>query len=180
MKQITQNTILKQGNNEYYAVNVDDIIYWLDKNADVNFSLFHYAYGKIYPTLHDTIDYLESTKNIKEFDCYYNYITVIAQSKNVLSGIPVIDLNSYITSLAYNYFNSNEHYKISHSCHYAEGYKANKNTYTEEDIKKAIKLALKATKIYRDKENYKDLIFKKISQILKIEVDNEFYVINYE
>jgi predicted amino acid racemase len=65
MKQITKNTILKQGDKTYQPVEVDGIIYWVDKEENHWIGAF----------------------NINDKD-------VVVQSQPKLEGIPVIDLKT--------------------------------------------------------------------------------------
>lgn len=140
MKQITNKTILKQGNKTFQVVESDGVIYWRDE-----------------------------------------LLNFVAQSQPKLEGIPVISLDSYVEKLAYKYYNSNEHYKVADSFHYINGYKANPNSSTQKDIKKAIELArIEIRNGINSYELTNEQILQKINEISIIEIDEQFNIISYE
>jgi hypothetical protein len=91
MKQITKNTILKQGDKTYQPVEVDGIIYWVDEYVVCRT-------GELYLTSIQRRIIPKSEGVIQAGD------KIIAQSQPKLEGIPVIDLKTNL-----NYYNINQY-----------------------------------------------------------------------
>jgi hypothetical protein len=138
MKKITPNTILKQGDKKFTAVEVDGNIVWIDKT-----------------------EFADET---------------IAQTSPILQGIPVISLDSYVKSLSLKigmekYIGGNYDFQNG----VRVGYKSNPAKWTDEDMERAIKMARRYPKDvagFADEE-----IMEQLSEIVEIEVDNDFNVI---
>ena len=171
MKQITNKTILKQGDKTYQPIEVDGVVYWIDENVRE----FEYDWV-LYKDLH-------IGKLIWKSDKAPFIGRIIAQSQPKLEGVPIISLDSYVEKLTYDY-NLDAHENVYGQVNaFKAGYKANPNQYTQKDIEKAIKLGkLKQelesgvfVKKYSNKQ-----ILEQINSISIIEVDEQFKVINYE
>jgi hypothetical protein len=174
MKQITNKTVLIQGDKTYQPVEVDGVIYWLNPELPIE---------EIYPQV--VIEKLTTGEhmlwqidNINDIDrsCQYH---IIAQSSLKVEGIPIISLDSYVERLAYS-FTDEERKKepdgIKLSFAFAGficGYNSNPNQYTLKDIEKAIDVA----RLY---EFTKREILEQINSISIINVDEQFNIISYE
>jgi hypothetical protein len=167
MKKITKNTILKQGDKTYQPVESDGIIYWVDKPLDKD--------GCIVPK------------------------SIVALTKPKFTDKPIISLDSYVERLALNNAKNNI---LSHKEQdinteiwisgarqrgFIEGYKSNPNKWTDEEIEKAIELAINGRRIEKSKSGIeylfalsKEEILHQISEILEIEVNSEFNIVNYK
>jgi hypothetical protein len=79
---ITKDTILKQGDKEYPAVEVEGVVYWVDENLKGEIG-WNFNYGL------DRLDNLPSyyPEHSTEWNCCKK---IIAQSKPILEGVPVI------------------------------------------------------------------------------------------
>lgn len=177
MKKITASTILKQGNKMFLPVEIDKVIYWEAKDFDPNESAF-YIYTKADGS--KEINFVEDGAVIGE-------TKVIAQSKwqHQFNNTPVINLDEYIKHLPYYKQNlphsrkDNEDHRdfllrVGKMAGFEEGYKANPNHYTQQDIEKAIELAREFNFYLRD------TILEKINSISIIEVDDKFNIISFE
>lgn len=149
MKTITKHTILKQGDKVYQPVEVDGVIYWISGNQE---------------QAHHTI----------------------AQSLPILKSIPVISLDSYVERLGekdankfdWDFESSFGNGYADHVDGFVNGFKSNPNKWTDEDMEKAIEIALElGDKIYT---NPRIEILKIVSSISFIEVDENFNVINFK
>lgn len=192
MKQITNKTILKQGNKTYQPVEIDGVIYWVEKQVQDK--------GYVY-TPNKTIEkimckYLNESSfmvgtNSQNSPFYIEFLLqIIAQSQPKLDGIPVISLNSYIENLADNHVKGQviRNRGIEKdgwvATGFVYGYKSNTNQYTQKDIEKAIELA-RENQIGYD-EGYPVIyneytfneIIEQINSISVIEVDEQFNIIN--
>jgi hypothetical protein len=177
MKQITNKTILKQGDKTYQPIEINGVIYWVDKEAKVE-------NGKLFITkeyiVHNNIGW------------NYGDVVIVAQSEPKLDGIPIVSLDSYVERLAMDSLKN----KWSHL--YSFGYpqrpfpinyendlnnvllgyyKSNPNQYTQADIEKAIWLA-RDFKIARQIKTVEEIL-EIINSISVIEVDEQFNVISY-
>ena len=110
-----------------------------------------------------------------------------------LPKFPYIDFNGFeeqlgivnVEKLAYEYYSTNEYYKVADAFHWANGFKAaqklNEKKFSLEDIKKAFKegLSYTTTKHYHDYSE--DLFINSLSQpkVFDIEVEMEQYTQNY-
>jgi L-rhamnose isomerase len=179
MKQITNKTILKQGDKTFQPIEVDGIIYWIGKDlVGINSkTIKNYC-----PNSNQIfVGYFESND-----DELYQGVgkvhpkEIIAQSSNKLEGVPIINLDEYLEKISFDYYISNDAYTISDSFHFSNGYKANPNQYTQKDIEKAIDLARKDY-INNDIDiKHSSEILKQINSISIIEVNENWEVISYE
>jgi hypothetical protein len=141
MKKITPNTILKQIDKTFTAVEVDGNIVWIDKT-----------------------EFADET---------------IAQTKPILQGMPVISLDSYAESLSLNigmekYVGGNYDFENG----VRVGFKSNPAKWTDEDMERVIKLSRIKLEVNAENEYLtKEQIYKQLSEISEIEVDNDFNVI---
>jgi len=161
MKQITKNTILKQGDKTYQPVEVDGIIYWVDEYVVCRT-------GELYLTSIQRRIIPKSEGVIQAGD------KIIAQSQPKLEGIPVISLDSYVEKLAdlKGFYDSTEDNKGNYTTKaFIEGYKSNPNQYTQKDIEKFYK----HVKTHTFAE-----AMEQINSISLIEVDEQFNIISYE
>jgi len=190
MKQITNKTILKQGDKTYNPVKGDGVIYWLGGPISLNpDNIWVYRSNRIWK-FKQGMTVVSSNMPIE----------IIAQSQPKLEGIPVISLDSYVENL----FEQNtkttsfgEHGKQSPFYWFNKGYNSNPNQWTDDDIRKTIELArtLQEGKnefevenilgssdgTYGVKQKYTEKeILKQINSISVIEVDTSFNIIGYE
>lgn len=191
MKQITNKTILKQGNNTFQPVEVDGVVYWTDgklpKDRDISIT-FHKDTG---------LPMVDKEGFYEEDLSYYAYPPkrIVAQSKIAggwkLARFPFVRLGSYIERLANEYApvemddydGKHSEYDINKSIRNGVefGYRSNTNQYTKEDIDKAINMAwLLGQNVNQNLTDTIDLIFEQINSISVIEVDDKFNVISYE
>jgi hypothetical protein len=165
MKQITNKTALKQGDKTYQPIEVDGVIYWVDKEAKIE-------KGKFFIT----------KENIVHNNTGWNYgdVVIVAQSQHKLDGIPVVSLDSYADSKYYqlHWWKKNLDFKETEvdtleKKSFGKGFKSNPNQYTQADIDKAMSWA-------RDRIESNEEILEKINSISVIEVDENFNVIGYD
>jgi hypothetical protein len=197
MKQITNKTILKQGNNTYQPVEVDGVIYWVDKKGDFPYKPFIGAY--IIEWADKSINLVNLSNSIPNSRRAISN-RIIAQSTPKIEGIPVISLDSYVERLVqvidHNLVTDREISIVT--CGVIEGYNLNPNQYTKADIEKAIKLARNITDgkdifstedisgctevcTYGWKNKLTDeQIFEEINSISLITVNNNWEVISHE
>lgn len=159
MKQITNKTILKQGDKVYYPVKVDGVIYWGKKSNEDWFNFYRE-------------------------DEYWFFV---AQSQLKIEGFPVIGLDSYIEKLKKGISefsklanDKKDPFWTGKAAGFGEAlqiYKSNPNQYTLSDIEKAIDYAANPQKILI---NTKEEILEQINSISTINVDDNFNIINYE
>jgi hypothetical protein len=182
MKKITKNTILKQENKFYNAVEVDGVIFWVGSAISTqNFG--EWCYKEII---------FRFNKN-SAYDTFNMPKKIVAQSTNKLDGVPVISLDKYIRNLAHdtmlNYLtNGNPDGDFKHSTigadenkiWWTKGYKSNPNLYTLKDIEKAYEMG------YNDRDmdigygSNLPYCIEQINSISVIEVDEQFNIISYE
>jgi len=156
MKTITKNTILKQGDNTFAAVEHDGNILWLKNEVEYHLEKLNWC-GK----------------------------PIVAQSKAILESIPVISLDSYVERLAKQTTNKyvNEREKQTSYLEFINGFKSNPNQYNKDDLVKAIEMARKFPYIKSGEVKYElsaKQILEQISSISFIEVDENFNVINFK
>jgi hypothetical protein len=160
MKKITDKTILKQGDKIFYPEQFSQGIYWRDKDGE-------YITDKKY----------------------------VAQSTLMVKNLPIISLDSYSDKLKKGLsefskisLETKESFWIGKAAGFGEAlqiYNSNQNTWTDQDIVRAVNLARKG-KIKQAWEHYVDYdysieeILKQINSISVIEVDEQFNIINYE
>lgn len=183
MKQITKNTILKQGDKTFQPVEVEGVIYWTTGTQ---------------PTFDDAHSlkpcyYIFKGEIIKrEYSHHKESSTIIAQSQPKLEGVPVISLDSYVENSVNLEFK--EEFEIAQDAMPAiwydlklkiiKNYKSNSNQYTQKDIEKAIELARKTDFVGVGGDIgysfFKSEIFQQINSISIIEIDEQFNIISYE
>jgi hypothetical protein len=177
MKQITNKTILKQGDREFQPIEVDSIIYWSDNSntGEIDDYVTNGTHiGKINVL---TID----DPNIKYCS------KILAQSQPKHEGVPVISLDNYVEKLGEDETNIRilKHKTPSQIARqyfdgFIEGYKSNPNQFTLKDIEKAIELA-QMVKDYGDYKPFtKEEILEQINSISVIEVDDQFNILSYK
>ena len=199
MKQITKNTVLYANvyTKRYLPVEINDNIYWLDetfrdpKKLNKNDAILFtkepgvyeiYYFDKLDGYNLEVYDLDKKTKyTVEENSC----CKIVAQSKNVLNNITVINLDEYLYQLTNAYCNKrynesdNSAYFNDSACEYdfKMGYNSNKNSYTSEDIEKAFRLGLnfKIEGIFIKKASIK----KCLNEIKEIHIDNKFNIISY-
>jgi hypothetical protein len=180
MKQITKNTIFKQGDKIYQLVEVDGVIYWVDKKSEIE----KYWYNSSTNQIDDTKGLSTIQKNINNKNFWNHCWKIIAQSQPKLEEIPVISFDSYVEKLFKPEPDDYEGYKNG----WINGYKSNPNNYTQKDIERAIELARQGLVGHGDLTvscKLDDLldnvdIIDQINQISSIEVDQEFNIISYD
>jgi hypothetical protein len=193
MKQITSKTILKQRGKEFQPVEVDGVIYWVDKKQNLYNRVVHYWYDSLISNKRNFKKAIVSSSNdyiVKEGrESFIGF--VVAQSQPKIKEIPVINLDSYVETLAQKEVakrNMDENDIPFAECWYEIGYKSNPNQYTKEDIKKTIELVKKTTFIDADEDDNRHFliealdeeILEQINSISLIEVDEQFNILSYE
>ena len=178
MKQITNKTILKQGDKTYQPIEIDGVIYWVDDKEELisenDYSVMH--------RLSDNKPYINSASHYKANKKEKGKI--IAQSQPKLDGIPVVSLVSYVDK------QKNDSWTVVSSMFpkliftlfsriFKDGYESNPNQYTQADIEKVYYLAKRLGDDFSENYTIEELL-KEINSISVIEVDEKFNVIGYE
>lgn len=199
MKQITNKTILKQGDKTFQPVEVDGVVYWIDESFTDDYKLLK-SDGILFTR--DSGDreiysyYEHDGYGLGVFDLKGKRYTIsvsrsskiVAQSQPKLEDVPVISLDSYIERLAKNSYCTQPktintlHADTNYILGFIDGYNSNPNHYTQADIEKAIDLASKPQKILLNgiiREHLtKEEILDQINSISVIEVDEGFNIIS--
>jgi hypothetical protein len=170
MKQITNKTIIKQGDKAYPPVEVDGVVYWVDPALPIEEVYPHIVIEKL-----TTGEYmLWQIDNINDIDrsCQYQ---IVAQSQPKLEEIPVVSLDKSIDDFIYEY---QQEGMLPSMAKRRILTLSNPNQYTQKDIDKAIELA-------REEDGFeftltKEKILQQINSISVIEVDEQFNIISYE
>ena len=175
MKKITKNTILKQGQKQFYAVDIEGIIYWLDPHAKIK-NEWYYLPKENKIAFNDDPIVLDGVTPKWT-------ILIVAKGSHNLVDVPYINLDNYIDKLAKEYadlyYSENKKAELG----FIAGYNQNPNKWTDADMQKAIELAKK-----QETFNFKPLgskytteeILNQIKEISIIEVDQNFNIISYE
>jgi hypothetical protein len=189
MKQITKDTLLKQGDKTYKAVQIWSetnnvflpIIVWIDSipliNADDNYP--EYVVEKL-TTGKFMLWHINSPNDIDRKTQY----GIVAHYGTDIKGAPKIKLEDEVEKLAKEITNKyvNEREKQTAYLEFIDGYKANQAKYTEDDVKKAINMARSFTRNSKDQPFREVWDSEGIIQFLNstrlIEVDENFKVIN--
>ena len=183
MKQITNKTILKQGDKEYQPVEVDGVIYWVDEKTEPisgRYGMSSNPHNK------------QWFKSLGLDDGRGAYL-IVAQSQPKLEEIPVISLDSYIEKLAwvstekiFPEINDEDSTQIEIDKWNArwegfiDGHKSNPNQYTKADIEKALFLKAGFDNKGYTKYMTNEEIFEQINSISVIEVNDNWEVISHE
>lgn len=154
MKKITKNTILKQGDKTYQAVECTGIIYWVDKPLDED--------GCIVPGSIVALTKPKFTnKPIIDLD--------------IVIGTKAIQMSKKFAS---------KKGETDYTLGYISGHQESPNQYTEKDIERAILFGinLEAGNVRMDWLNYSTPAkqFTSANFIEVIEVDEQFNIISYE
>jgi hypothetical protein len=174
-KQITNKTILKQGDKTFQPIEVDGVIYWIDKEATECKFYLHKSFSgndQIYNVEEDG----GSLDDFKRGQPIGWCSKIVAQSQPKFEGIPIVSLDSYVEKFKkeYNSGNNSDVFTKGIETGIEIGYKSNPNQYTQKDIYFAINLA-------KHPLNYSnEQIFHQINSISVIEVDEQFNIISYE
>jgi hypothetical protein len=184
MKQITNKTILKQGDKTYQPIEVDGVIYWIDDDLTIKdvrpyYGSYHYEKGV---AINKFPDYLTDLSECK---------LIVAQSQPKLEFVPVITLYWNVEKLAEEYrivgFETNRNHREAtlEKIAFIKGFKSNPNQYTKEDIEKAFDLGYqcKVNNGYKVNGTYQEDYVKcleQISSISVIEVGDEFNILSYK
>ena len=190
-KNITANTLLKQGEKTYKPVEVNSIIYWLGGEAKTDEPAFdtQEKSTKWSPVL----KMLGNTNIVTESFGTNRFIKIIAQSEPKLDGVPVVSLDRYIEKFAEKEYrehpsncksNPSFHFNRDVNCFrkrkaFIKGYTSNPNKYNLADIERAIKLTREAFLLTGNLQ-YNSKILKQINQIQQITVDEQFNILSYE
>jgi hypothetical protein len=190
MKQITNKTILKQGDKTYQPIEVDGVIYWVDKISQIIVGDWYseMVMGKVLFTHKMKEEPLigwnesEHTKNSFKARCS----KIVAQSQTKLPDIPIVSLDSYSYMIAQSWeetFNSAFYDSKINVGNIAKdcvlfGFNSNPNQYTQADIERALSLAFLASQDGYDITTKE--ILEQINSISVIEVDEDFNVLSYE
>jgi hypothetical protein len=152
MKRITEKTILKKGDKEYFPVKVDETIYWCS-NGDVFPSEPYLAWETNYstgPKERWVLYYLNTELNGSK------QLVIVAQSYPNVDGIPVISLEAHNTMLI-----------MEDEC------PIDLNSYSLKDIEKTVRLT-------RGSDTPIEIIIEKVNEISVIELDEFYNIISYE
>jgi len=185
MKQITNKTILKQGDKTYQPVEVEGVVYWVDnKPSKKGQKCYDKSDNTIFEKEYDSLPHpLTNDNPVNEND----YLPIVSQSQLKLVGIPFISLDLYIENLADNCVKNHSSNRTLNedgwmSTGFVYGYNSNPNHYTQKDIEKAIELARERIPhpdfdyVYEEDQE----ILEQINSISTIEVDQQFDIISYE
>ena len=207
MKQITNNTklIIESTNIVYNAVIVNGVIYWIDKKEILNNSWYENN-GVLFlsdPVYNDGNNPNNSNPRVTNFNrC------IIAQSENILDGVPVISLKPKTKEEFAAFFIEKANHIINNI---GGGEKWNRyqlkdeildmflnvsdvvqkdyiltseNQYSQKDIEKAIKLSKTETRVGThtvfEINRTNEQIIEQLNQISVIKVDDKFNIISYE
>lgn len=163
MKQITDKTVIIQGDKTFQPVEVEGVVYWVDNRPPM--------FGEYWCYLAENEDvvFIKNSLSLDWFERLHdlkNYYTVVAQSKPILDGIPVIDLLSNNTRLI-----------MEGEC------PIDLNCYTLQDIEKANKISKGLdikTGVYFSANTFSlEEIIEQINSIQSIEVDSDFNIISF-
>ena len=150
MKKITTNTILKQGDKTFTAVEVDGNIVWIDKTEFAD------------ETIAQTKAILQGIPVI----LLDSYVERLAEK----------DADKY----DWDFESSSGNGYADHVYGFIKGYKSNPAKWTDEDMERAIELSRIKLEVNAENEYLtKKQIFEQLSEISVIEVDNDFNVLNY-
>jgi hypothetical protein len=177
MNKITATTRLIQGGKEYQPVEVDGVIYWVDKTITPEHKEICCFVDGFKTWLDEYLTHVKFTPSI---------FKIIAQSQPILKGIPVITLNSYVQELAEiaviekgNLTNERE--QIIAIVGWVDGYY--QKEFTLADIEKAFELGQESMEYDIIDGWYstmnKQQCIEQISTIDVIEVDDSFNVIKF-
>jgi hypothetical protein len=183
MKQITNKTIIKQGDKTYQPIEVDGVVYWTSKEVLDSGYVFtpNILIEKIICKYPNSSSFMVETTG-ENSPYYVEFLSqIVAQSQLKLEGVPVISLDNYAKKLAtkkgLRIYDYDGHY-------FMKGYNSNHNQYTQKDIEKAIDLTRKEIKQVVDGVNIigftNEQIYEQINSISVIEVDDEFNILSYE
>lgn len=183
MKQITNKTILVQGDKTFQPIKVDGVIYWVD-DADIKEGDHYYNHQWQQDLGNGLFKRGVSDK------MSINDKKVISQSSLKLEGIPVINIYSPIqqllTELKETFNNCLPEFKtgIQHAVLRTSCYLESDNQYTLKDIEEAIKLAKKRETIEGISPDFHKFtsneIVEQINSISIINIDEQFNIISYE
>jgi hypothetical protein len=190
MKQITNKTVLKQGYKTYQPIEIDGVIYWVDKREILPNTWYENS-GVLF--LSDSVyNKGNNPNNSNPIVTDFNR-SIVAQSEPRLDNIPVVSLDNYVKELAKGKWGNVHRTGV---LGFIEGFKSNPNQYTQADIERAIQLAREADSVdgvvdldvVLSYGNNNDLrtrltrgeILEEINSISVIEVDERFNVISYD
>jgi hypothetical protein len=176
MKQITKNTILKQGDKTFQPIEVDSVVYWVDETILIGMK------GDRVIETHNPIVTTICEINRDNADLRikgYKDMKIVAQSQPKLERIPVVYLDIALRKMNealtfWGTFDGEKQQGIVYGIKLCmEHYKSNPNQYTQKDIEKAIKFT-------RGSNEPMEEILEQINYISVIEVDEHFNIISYE
>jgi hypothetical protein len=161
MKQITNKTILKQGDKTFHPLEIDSVIYWIDKStlADEMVAQSKPIHGVPVVSLDSYVNELTKLDLI--------HLIKIVQKSEDYKSVMGINLENTLKRLLSNY-------------------KSNQNHYNQKDIDRVVTLAREYTLTEKfgdttvDFDLLEQQIFNQINSISVIEVDEQFNVISYE
>ena len=144
MKQLTKDTVLKQGDKTYHAIEVEQGIVWVDKDAIKGYK------GDWIIETHNSVVKNTLCQLSSEWDLNrsgYKDKLIVASTFD-LEGVPKIELEDEVDKLAKLEFplsNPNNNW-LSNEIElrrrlFIKGYKANPAKYTEEQMKTALIMA---------------------------------------
>jgi len=93
MKQITNKTVILQVDKTFQPIEVDGVVYWIDNRPPMFNEYWCYL------AENEDIVFTKNSLPLTWFEKLHdlkNYYTVVAQSKPILNGITVIDLQAHI------------------------------------------------------------------------------------
>lgn len=135
MKLINKNTILKCEDKTFQPVKVNEIIYWGTGEEPTFYDAHNYTKPCYYIFKGEIIK--------REYSHHVESNTIVAQSQNVLEGVPIINLDNYAKD-RYKYLYGTDFDDMEISLlewqAFKMGYNSNKGYYSKEDIEKAIDL----------------------------------------
>jgi hypothetical protein len=174
MKRISEKTKLVQGNNVYDGHKIDDVIYWLYDTEVLHNEWFINPRPGYVP---------KRFKKRSEWDgVSLKCLKVVAQSKQVLTKVPVIDMATYPGELFENGYGVplSTNAKIRKEG-FIDGYNSNENCYTLEDLKSVIFLTqMHSKKGAEFNDTNVHNIINMVDVISGIFVNESFEIIGYK
>jgi hypothetical protein len=202
MKQITKDTILKQGDKTYPAIEVDGGFVWVDKNAEMKDDNWYYnSFNKtVYRLASSNFNRNYSIVIKEDINAFPNQYFKIRATTLGLKGVPKISLEDEVEKLADVYCWGNvyptKEILIDKKEAFIAGHKSTPAKYTEKDMNGFVTWLdnnwrrgkggwhhvgdfNKNSKPVKT-QHLMELYIKSINTIKVIEVAANFKVINYE
>lgn len=159
----------------FEAREIDGTIYWFARTIPDDMTDFWY------------IDHNNIVRKCAIYAGGNTFSIIMCQSRPTLDGVPVLDMNSYVELMAQNKYptsggsawnpTGSDCNQVAKQEGFIEGYQANENVYTENDMYKALStyIGLHAPHTHPISE-----ILDNINRILVLAVDDSFRIVGYK